>query len=248
METDLDWGRLGRIVRAARGARSQQDIRENGGPSDETLSKIEQGNYKPTRSVQSTLEKLDKGFGWAPGSAHAVLAGGDPRPAVTSDDLDDESVRLRIQLAHLRNQAAHSGDQTAEWDIQKRLDVIGLQRAQLERQARHDPLVELVVDGHQLAVQKADIDVSAYVRKVESAVVGVMGLEALTTAVSTRTKSTEGKDRVVEAEAQSPAPAETVKDEEVSDPDVSDEVKPRGPSVADLLGSRREKPGETHSG
>ncbi|MBU8824175.1 hypothetical protein [Mycolicibacterium goodii] len=78
MTTNLDWERLGRFVRAARGARAQADIAANGGPSDETLSKIEQGRWRPTRSVQKTLEKLELGLGWAPGSANAVLAGGEP--------------------------------------------------------------------------------------------------------------------------------------------------------------------------
>ncbi|QDF19775.1 immunity repressor [Mycobacterium phage LilSpotty] len=78
MTTNLDWERLGRFVRSARGARAQADIAANGGPSDETLSKIEQGRWRPTRSVQRTLEKLELGLGWAPGSANAVLAGGEP--------------------------------------------------------------------------------------------------------------------------------------------------------------------------
>lgn len=78
---ELDWARLGRYVRTARGARAQKDITASGGPSDETLSKIEQGRWTPTRSVQSTLEKLEKGLGWAPGSANVILAGGDPTQA-----------------------------------------------------------------------------------------------------------------------------------------------------------------------
>lgn len=80
MTTHLDWDRLGRIVRAARGPRAQADIAASGGPSDETISKIEQGRWRPTRSVQKTLEKLEVGLGWAPGSANAVLTGGDPIP------------------------------------------------------------------------------------------------------------------------------------------------------------------------
>lgn len=78
MTTHLDWERLGRFVRAARGPRAQADIAANGGPSDETISKIEQGRWRPTRSVQKTLDKLEAGLGWAPGSANSILAGGEP--------------------------------------------------------------------------------------------------------------------------------------------------------------------------
>lgn len=83
MTTPLDWDRLGRFVRAARGTRAQRDVRANGGPSDETLSKIEHGRWRPTRSVQGTLEKLEVGLGWAPGSADIVLRGGQPQPLTT---------------------------------------------------------------------------------------------------------------------------------------------------------------------
>lgn len=80
MESGLDWERLGHYVRDARGARAQKDITENGGPSDETLSKIERGRWKPTRSVTDTLAKLDSGLGWQPGSSDRVLRGGEPTP------------------------------------------------------------------------------------------------------------------------------------------------------------------------
>ncbi|MHC9291992.1 helix-turn-helix domain-containing protein [Mycobacterium sp. LTG2003] len=85
MTTHLDWERLGRFVRAARGPRAQADIAANGGPSDETISKIEQGRWRPTRSVQKTLEKLEIGLGWAPGSANTVLAGGEPTELHTTN-------------------------------------------------------------------------------------------------------------------------------------------------------------------
>lgn len=82
MKPELDWERLGRYVRAARGPRSQRDIRKAGGPSDETISKIERGKWRPKRGVQETLDKLDVGLDWEPGSAVSVLEGGEPTPVV----------------------------------------------------------------------------------------------------------------------------------------------------------------------
>lgn len=82
MESDLDWARLGRYVRSERGPRSQKDVAESGGPSDETISKIERGQWRPQRSVKDTLDKLDAGLGWPAGSADRVLRGGEPIPRV----------------------------------------------------------------------------------------------------------------------------------------------------------------------
>ncbi|OMC08579.1 helix-turn-helix domain-containing protein [Mycolicibacterium fortuitum] len=97
MTTHLDWDRLGRYVRAARGPRAQAEIAANGGPSDETISKIEQGRWRPTRSVQKTLEKLESGLDWAPGSANAILSGGEPtelHPAPTHSPAPTPAVEL----------------------------------------------------------------------------------------------------------------------------------------------------------
>lgn len=78
---ELDWDRLGDYVRAARGARSQKAIHAAGGPTDTTLGKIETKQWRPRRGVDETLQKLDAGLGWVPGSAAAILRGGDPTPA-----------------------------------------------------------------------------------------------------------------------------------------------------------------------
>lgn len=55
-----------------------------------------------------------------------------------------------------------------------------------ERLAREEPLVDLVDLGQALAAHKNDEEVSDYVRRVESAVVGVMGVHRLTDALHWR--------------------------------------------------------------
>jgi protein involved in polysaccharide export with SLBB domain len=82
MADDMDWSRLGQYVRRARGPRSQKAIRAAGGPTDTTISKIEANEWRPTRGVDQTLEKLEKGLGWQPGDATRVLSGEEPRGEV----------------------------------------------------------------------------------------------------------------------------------------------------------------------
>lgn len=71
--------RFGDIVRERRQALrlSQEDVTARGGPSDTTLTKIENVEWNPTRPNE-TLRKLDVGLGWEPGSARRVLDGGEP--------------------------------------------------------------------------------------------------------------------------------------------------------------------------
>lgn len=110
MDNGLDWERLARYVRTARGPRSQKAIHALGGPTDTTISKIEANEWRPTRGVDQTLEKLENGLGWQPGDAARILAGDEPRakdviaqPAarivllseIPTDDLFDE-LRRRI--------------------------------------------------------------------------------------------------------------------------------------------------------
>ena len=74
---DEDWRRFGEVVRNARlvAGLSQKTIAERGGPSDTTLTKIEMGTWRPTRSTEVTLRKLEIGFGWDQGTAPRLLSG-----------------------------------------------------------------------------------------------------------------------------------------------------------------------------
>jgi hypothetical protein len=78
MDDGLNWERLARYVRAARGPRSQKAIHLAGGPTDTTISKIEGNEWRPTRGVDQTLEKLEKGLEWQPGDAARILRGQEP--------------------------------------------------------------------------------------------------------------------------------------------------------------------------
>jgi transcriptional regulator with XRE-family HTH domain len=75
-----DFERLGRIVKARRDqlGLSQREVADQGGPSDSTQTVIERGDVRPVS--QLTLKKLDAALRWEPGSAKAILGGGDATP------------------------------------------------------------------------------------------------------------------------------------------------------------------------
>lgn len=60
---------------------TQMEIWEAGGPSNSTLTAIENG--RPPVPSRSTLQKLDKVLGWVPGSARRTIATGEA-PAILS--------------------------------------------------------------------------------------------------------------------------------------------------------------------
>lgn len=74
-----DVARLGRYVRARRHEldRTQLDVAAAGGPSNSTLTSLEKGEDRPVS--RTTLNRLDVGLDWMPGSAKAVLEGGEPK-------------------------------------------------------------------------------------------------------------------------------------------------------------------------
>jgi hypothetical protein len=77
-----DWARLAKAVRLRRTELhwSQDTVREAGGPSDVVLSRIERNEHDDAYPRADTIQKLDKGLLWQPGSAAAVLNGRDPVP------------------------------------------------------------------------------------------------------------------------------------------------------------------------
>lgn len=92
-----DIKRLGAYVLARREmfGLTQQEVADQGGPSDTTLSKLETG-IAETVSPR-TLKKLDTGLGWKKGSARAVLYGGEPTDAIPPQvvHVTDDTPRAR---------------------------------------------------------------------------------------------------------------------------------------------------------
>ncbi|WP_207842574.1 helix-turn-helix domain-containing protein [Williamsia soli] len=111
--------KLGEAVAARRRElnMSQIDVWQNGGPSNSTLTGIENGAAETVGAV--TQRKLDRALRWEEGSAQRVLAGGTPTPLstrvlggeVTSDELVQVSAAHLAQLAQIarsvRNPLAH---------------------------------------------------------------------------------------------------------------------------------------------
>lgn len=77
MDTD-NWARLGAAVHARRQelGLSQAAVTDAGGPSDQTLRKIERGEAGPYRD--RTWVWLEKTLQWKPGAVQAILGGDDP--------------------------------------------------------------------------------------------------------------------------------------------------------------------------
>lgn len=82
---------------------TQQDVTRDGGPSDTTQTGIELGTATGVSSA--TLRKLDTALRWQPGSAKAVMDGGDP--TVIDEPSDYQTAGSRIDnLAYLTAQIA----------------------------------------------------------------------------------------------------------------------------------------------
>ena len=77
---NYEWKRLADYVRTARDERSwsQAELAEQAGIGLSTVALLERGAYR-TR-IPNTVPAVERALGWAPGSARAVLAGGEPRP------------------------------------------------------------------------------------------------------------------------------------------------------------------------
>lgn len=83
----IDQAGFGQQVRARREelGLTQAQVREAGGPSDTTLTKIESGEGPaPSRA---TLRKLEQALHWAEGSALTTLGGGEPVPDLQAERL-----------------------------------------------------------------------------------------------------------------------------------------------------------------
>jgi transcriptional regulator with XRE-family HTH domain len=72
--------RFGEIVKGRRERLdlTQLDVWQHGGPSNTTLTKIENGDAETL--PRSTARKLDAALLWEPGSARDAWDGGEPRP------------------------------------------------------------------------------------------------------------------------------------------------------------------------
>lgn len=101
---DSKWERLADAVRAARKARKwgQEDLAREADVSLATISRLESGKGYKGRMPQ-TIDKVERALGWAPGSAAAILAGGDPTPlagvsAVTGEVSAEQPATPGIEL------------------------------------------------------------------------------------------------------------------------------------------------------
>lgn len=108
--------RFGEIVLARRVELdlNQLDVSAAGGPSNSTMTTIENGRLEEL--TRATAKKLDRGLRWQPGSARDTWNGGSPIPADTGRAYDEDA------LATLRH---HIGAADVDDALRRRLlDVI----------------------------------------------------------------------------------------------------------------------------
>lgn len=115
-------------------------------------------NRRASSLSPSKRRDLERAVDWEPGSVDAALRG---EPPTTKSSRLESALEKLVQIY-----AKHDSETTSD---------------------EYAPLVDLVIDGQALAITKGDPDVSAYVRRVESAVVGVVGIERVTHTLDTRT-------------------------------------------------------------
>lgn len=119
-----NWERLGQVIRARRKALglAQVDVTAAGGPSDETLRRLEHG--EPGPYMRRTLAALERVLKWSPGAVKGVLAGDDPAgwelPAVASSSPAPISARDRAVTALL--------DYADELENQRKAEVLAFVR------------------------------------------------------------------------------------------------------------------------
>lgn len=85
-----NWVGLGEAVRARRTqlGMTQHDVEQAGGPSDVTLSAVEQG--VPRSYQQRTMITLERALQWKRGAVEAILAGEDPEAWIDPTVIHDE--------------------------------------------------------------------------------------------------------------------------------------------------------------
>lgn len=208
------WVRLGELIKLRMATRSlhPNDIEEAGGPKPTKLREIVNGRAQTIR--QSLKVNLEKVLDWTPGSIDLVLAGGDPIARLTAADLRRDPGPLTVEEAEREAfiEEVLAGSDLRRTDVEQRRfrdrrlaavrdarktppadrsleqwELIGANEqrgVRADRYINDEPLIELVIDGQDLAAAKGDREVSAYVRQVESAVVGIIGVERLTEALN----------------------------------------------------------------
>jgi transcriptional regulator with XRE-family HTH domain len=121
---DWDWDRLrGYVLRARVGTalERQADFADAVGVSVQSISNFERGG----KLRSGTLAKIEDALGWEPGSAQAVLQGGVPVRA-DSTDADDREVRdilrdLAVVLERIRGRDGEEAYQRRIDEIRRRL-------------------------------------------------------------------------------------------------------------------------------
>lgn len=139
--------RLGRYAKQRRDqlGMTQQNVWDAGGPSDTTQSGIELGTA--TGVQRSTLLRLERALRWAPGSARAVMDGGQPTPMKDArEDPAPASARdLHEQLAALAGRITSLSAQLHDIaQTQKDLRPLAIESDELARMALVLTVGELV--------------------------------------------------------------------------------------------------------
>jgi transcriptional regulator with XRE-family HTH domain len=96
--TKLQWAKLAAAIRSAREARGlrQIDLAQLAGISEGSVQNLEDPDRRPGRMPQS-LAKVEPHLGWAPGSASAVLRGGEPTQSTPKPVTEEHDAKGRLR-------------------------------------------------------------------------------------------------------------------------------------------------------
>jgi transcriptional regulator with XRE-family HTH domain len=96
--TKLQWAALGAAIRAAREARglTQVNLAELAGISEGSVQNLEGGS--PRSRIPQSLAKVEPHIGWSTGSGIAILHGGEPSPASSTDEEHEGAQRGKDTL------------------------------------------------------------------------------------------------------------------------------------------------------
>lgn len=118
------------------------------------------------------------------------------RRARIDSHLDKEPAARSAQVNSVTWKRVEDAERVRDASLAKILASLGLPAADVilvgsrasptTTRVNDGPLVDLVHAGLQLAASKADPDVASYIRKVESVVVGIMGIDRLNSGLDER--------------------------------------------------------------
>jgi hypothetical protein len=232
--------------RKQRGWPTRQEFANNVALTYRVLTDVENGTR---RLGPKAYAEIEKALEWQPGSVDAIIHGGEPTLVMAAKDradlADHRLMALSAQLNRLNDRRDEAGRSGADMksldaeiaDLRMQLDeardasvAAAFIAHEVDHQARlrvERAVIDLVGDGQDLASKKRDPEVSTYVRQVESAVVGMFGINRVSEELHSR-KSKGDRDAMETATESATSPEGDQIQEVGDDQDDAEASRPAG--------------------